>query len=110
MAPHASQPTFIGLDLSTRPDITAFQLPPRRLSVHDEGYDPAIGARLRVLLDGVSQDGRCEAYDIDAGTVIRCKLDEQGHIYAEGDEVARETVTGKVEVSWRAEASTPTGG
>ena len=96
-----SQPVFIGLDMSTRPDITAFHLPPRRLSVHDVGYDPALGSRLCVLLDGVSQDGRCEAYDIDAGTVIRCKLDEQGYIYAEDDEVARETVSGKVEVKWR---------
>lgn len=75
--------------------------PPRRLSVHDEGYDPAIGARVCVMLDGVSQDGRCEAYDADAGTVTRCKLDADGKAFAVGDEIAMETVTGRVEVSWR---------
>lgn len=76
--------------------------PPRRLSVHDADYDPAIGARVHVLLDGVDQRGRCEAYDADAGTVTRCKHDETGKAYVVGDEIAMETVTGKVEVSWRA--------
>jgi hypothetical protein len=30
--------------------------PPVRLSVEDEGFDADVGARLRVFLDGVSQD------------------------------------------------------
>lgn len=73
---------------------------PRRLSVHDEGYDPSIGMRLVVLLDGVDQRGRAEAYDLDAGTVTRAKHDAQGNVYCEGDEIALETVHGIVEVFW----------
>lgn len=75
---------------------------PRRLSVHDADYDPTIGDRLVVLIDGVDQYGRAESYDIDAGTVTRAKLNADGNLYCEGDEVAIETVHGKVEVSWKA--------
>lgn len=75
---------------------------PRRLSVHDEGYDASVGQRLTVLLDGVDQWGRCEAYDLDAGTVTRTKHDAQGNVVLEGDEIATKTVTGKVEVFWTA--------
>lgn len=71
---------------------------PRRLSVTDADYDPCVGEGLIVLLDGVDQWGRAEGYDMDAGTVTRAKHDAQGRIYADGDEIAMETVTGFVEV------------
>ena len=57
---------------------------PRRLSVHDADYDPSLGARLIVSLDGVDQHGRAEAYDLDAGTVTRPKLDADGRWVIEG--------------------------
>lgn len=75
--------------------------PPRRLSTDDADYDPAVGARVLVFLDGVEQRRRCVAYDADAGTVTRAKLNEAGEIYCVGDEIAMETVSGKVEVRWR---------
>ena len=71
---------------------------PRRLSVTDADYDPRVGEGLIVMLDGVDQWGRAEGYDIDGGTVTRAKHDAQGRIYADGDEIAMETVTGFVEV------------
>jgi hypothetical protein len=75
--------------------------PPRRLSVFDADYDPDIGRRVHVSLDSVVQT-MVEAYDVDAGTVTRPKLDPDGYIYVVDDEIARETVTGNVEVSWNA--------
>jgi len=99
---------------------------PRRLSIHDADYDPTLGQRLVVRLDGVDQHGRVEAYDLDAGTVTRAKVDADGLFVIEGtpcvaDErgktkldangklvlsdpyVATETVSGVVEVSWRSD-------
>lgn len=76
---------------------------PRRLSVDDEDYDPAVGARVVVLLDGIDQCGRCTGYDIDAGAVTRAKHDASGNAYVEDGEFAVETVQGVVEVHWRRE-------
>ena len=73
---------------------------PRRLSVHDEGFDQAAAADLVIHLDGVKQ-ANANAYDMDAGTVTRAKLDADGNLYCEGDEVAIETVHGCVEVARR---------
>lgn len=73
---------------------------PRRLSVHDEDYNPAIGARLVIFFDGEDQHGRAEGYDLEAGTVTRAKHDANGKIFCVGDEIAIETVHGKVEVFW----------
>ncbi|MEH3121992.1 MAG: hypothetical protein PGN16_08440 [Sphingomonas phyllosphaerae] len=75
---------------------------PRRLSVSDPDYDPSIGERLTVRLDGVDQHGRAEAYDLDAQTVTRCKHDAAGKIYLDGDIIAMEMVGGVVTVEWRA--------
>ncbi|MES3096195.1 hypothetical protein [Sphingomonas aerolata] len=75
---------------------------PRRLSVTDADYDPRVGEGLIVLLHGVDQWGRAEGYDIDAGTVTRAKHDASGRLVLEGDEVAMETVAGRVEVTLRA--------
>jgi hypothetical protein len=75
---------------------------PRRLSVSDPDYDPSIGERLTVRLDGDDQHGRAEAYDLDAQTVTRCKHDAAGKIYLEGEWIAMETVHGVVTVEWKA--------
>ncbi|TCP91878.1 hypothetical protein C8J42_103570 [Sphingomonas sp. PP-CE-1A-559] len=81
--------------------------PPRALSVHDADYDPAVGESIVVRLDGVDQHGRVEAYDVDAGTVTRCKLDARGYTFAEDDEIARETVHGVVTAEFKAALDTP---
>lgn len=73
--------------------------PPRRLSTEDADYDSTIGMRVCVLLDGIEQR-RLIAYDVDAGTVTRAKLNEAGEIYCVGDEVAMEVASGLVEVHW----------
>lgn len=75
---------------------------PRRLSVHDDDYDPAAGATLVISLDGIDQHGRVTAYDIDAGTVTRCKHDAQGRVCVEGDQIGMETVHGLVTVERKA--------
>jgi len=72
---------------------------PRRLSIQDADYDPTLGQRLVVKLDGVDQHGRVEAYDLDASTVTRAKRDASGRLVLEGDEVAMETVSGLLEVT-----------
>ncbi len=72
---------------------------PRRLNVYDADFNPAYIGRLVVLLDGEDQAGFATGYDLDAGTVTRAKKNERGEVYVEDDEIAMETVAGKVEVS-----------
>lgn len=58
----------------------------------------AIGELKDVYLDGVKLDDVLEA-DTEAGYVIRCKLDAEGHVYAgENDELATERLIGVVAV------------
>lgn len=73
---------------------------PRRLSVHDKGYDHNVGVALVITLDGVEQRS-VVAYDIDASTVTRHVLDGKGNAQVEPgtDDVWVETVTGTVEVT-----------
>ena len=79
---------------------------PRRLSSDDADFQSWVG-RLFVHVDGVEQSGIVSAYDLDAGTVVRAKLNEQGEIYADGDTVATETIRGNVVVSLRPVDSHP---
>jgi hypothetical protein len=74
-------------------------LPPARYSVGQLDFDPEIGRRLRIFCDGVLMDKVVE-YDCDAGTVLRCKLDDKGQLQlnAKRDEVLREIVRGAVTV------------
>ena len=76
--------------------------PPLRYSVGQEDFNPAIGKRLRILVDGVEQQQVVE-YDCEAGTVLKNKLGEDGHpmLNKERDAVARETVRGTVTVEWK---------
>jgi len=78
--------------------------PPARYSVEQVDYDPALGARLCVHLDGVEQR-RVIAYDCEAGTVTRCVLDAEGRLVVDEnrEDVGVETVSGRVEVTWRAD-------
>ena len=71
---------------------------PRALSVDSRDYDWNVGARLNIRLDGVVQD-RVVAYDIDAGTIIRYAVDEQGRGIGIGGAWVREKVSGLVEVT-----------
>jgi hypothetical protein len=74
--------------------------PPQKLAVGDTGWR-RIGPQLRVFLNDVKVQ-RCTAYDCDAGTVTRHRLDDEGRIYIDPatQKVAVETVTGTVEVRW----------
>lgn len=72
---------------------------PIRMAVSDRDFDPEIGRSLNIWVDGVLQD-KVIAFDRDEGFVERYQL-RDGQMFAEGDEVAKETVTGEVVVSWR---------
>jgi len=74
---------------------------PSRLSIDDllTKEDLAFSSCLVVRLDGVEQQ-QVVAYDIEAGTVLRNKLALNGNVFKEGDEIARETVTGVVTVEF----------
>lgn len=58
------------------------------------------GLRVDVYLDGVEQKN-VDTVDCSEGWIRRCKLDADGHIYAEGDEVATEIVMGRVTIAIR---------
>lgn len=77
--------------------------PPRAYDVGQPDFDPAIGQRLEILLEGnvVTQ---VLAYDCDKGTVTRNATDEQGNIRvnAARDAIETETLTGTVEVRFKA--------
>lgn len=59
--------------------------------IKSEGKEP------KVLLDGVEQD-YVETADEERGEVVKCSLNELGDIFVVGDDVARETLRGKVEI------------
>jgi len=77
---------------------------PTRYSVFDEDFDWDLGHRLIISLDGVEQE-QVVAYDIEAGTVTRNKLNEAGEVYVDPvlEEVAKETVHGTVTVTLKPE-------
>lgn len=78
--------------------------PPIRYSGSQPDFDPAIGSRIELWLDGVrldDEDHRISSYDCEAGTIIRALLNSDGCIYADGDKIAEETLTGKVEARWK---------
>ena len=72
---------------------------PVRLSIDDDGYDPAVGALLFITLDGVPQS-RVVAYDAEAGWVRRYVTDEHGFVQLNEarNGFEKETVSGAVEV------------
>lgn len=74
--------------------------PPRQLSIDSPDYDPALGVAIEVWLDGYEQH-QVLAYDCDAGTVQRYKVTGFGEVFADGDQIACEIVTGDVQVRWR---------
>jgi hypothetical protein len=77
-------------------------LPPRKFSVEQRIASPDFGPRLNIFLDGVEQR-KVIAYDCDAGTVKRFKLDRDGKIMLneKRDEALTEIVSGIVTVEWR---------
>lgn len=80
------------------------EIPPSYL-VDQKDYDPALGSRLVVTVDGVDQRGRVAAYGIEAETLTRCKHDQRGCAYVApgADKVAMETVHGVINVTLKAE-------
>jgi hypothetical protein len=82
------------------------EAPPIRYSVGQDDFDPDIGRRLRICVDGVEQVEVVE-YDCAAGTVLRNALDAEGKAQANASktEVLRETVHGTVTVEWEPEGA-----
>lgn len=81
----------------------ATDAPPVRYSVGQEDFDPEIGRRLRIFVDGVEQQEVVE-YDCEAGTVLKNKLNDEGRAQpdpTDRNRVWRETVKGAVTVEWR---------
>lgn len=69
-------------------------------SILDSGYDAyqklcSEGKRVRVMLDG-TEVKNVETADDAEGWVIKAKENELGQVYAVGDEIAKETLRGKV--------------
>lgn len=73
---------------------------PVRLDVNDPAFKAWQGQPIAVTVDGVPQE-QVTAYDTEAGTVTRHKLDAAGNamIDYEREEFVTEVVTGQVAVS-----------
>lgn len=83
--------------------MTTTTLPPLRYAVSQDDFDPEIGSRLRIFLDGVEQREVIE-YDCDAGTLLRNKLNAEGNVQidpTQPDQVWTEHLTGTVTVEWK---------
>lgn len=78
--------------------------PPNRQSVDDPDFDPSVGARTLIYLDGTLQK-EASAYDCDAGTVTRPVVDAEGRLQLtpSRDAILQEVVTGTVTVEWKAD-------
>jgi hypothetical protein len=73
---------------------------PRRLEPTDRNFNKLAG-HLQVFLDGALVQ-RCRAYDLNAGTVRVLKVAAAGHPLRTRLGLVEETLTGRVEVEWRA--------
>lgn len=60
-----------------------------------------IGQKIDVFLDGVKQE-EIISYDADAGYVRVNKLDDKGHAFVAGDEIATEIRRGRIELRLKA--------
>lgn len=75
---------------------------PARYDISQADYNPEIGRRLLIKLDGIKQD-MVLAYDAEQGWLIRYRTDENGQIIIdrEHDRAKQETVYGVVTIDWR---------
>ncbi|MDR6851047.1 hypothetical protein J2Y54_000540 [Sphingomonas sp. BE123] len=76
--------------------------PPRAYDIGQPDYDPAIGHRLAICLDGELQSD-VFAFDANAGWVRRNARDGSGNLIIDRDpdRVRTETVAGTVTVEWK---------
>lgn len=76
--------------------------PPSRYSINQDDFDPVIGIRLVITLDGVVQD-KVIAYDAEAGVVTRYQVNADGNhcIDPASGAAAVEDVAGTVTVTWK---------
>ena len=77
--------------------------PPRAYSIGQPDFNPDIGRRLRICVDGVEQREVVE-YDCDAGTVLKNRLNSEGRAQVDPnnrEQVWRETVRGNVTAEWK---------
>lgn len=77
---------------------------PTRYATGDYDYDPEVGCRLIISLDGAVQD-RVVAYDIEAGFVTKHKVDAHGEVVVdhEREEIVKVDVYGAVTVTLKPE-------
>lgn len=73
--------------------------PPARYSIGQDDFDPEIGRRVLIRLDGIEQRQVVE-YDCAQGEVVSNKVDDKGIVQIDGEGVARETLHGNVTVEW----------
>ena len=76
--------------------------PPASYSVSSPYFDPLVGSRIEVRLDGAILD-KVISYDTARGYVLRYKTDESGHIvlnHARGDAEC-EMIEGNVTAMWK---------
>jgi hypothetical protein len=83
--------------------IEAEKEPPVRYSVGAPDFDPEVGRRIEVTLDGVVQD-RVTDYDCEAGTLTRLALNSEGRPYLTPDKknIVTEDLIGAVAARWKA--------
>lgn len=82
--------------------LTADSFVPRRYDVGAPDFDPAVGQRLTILLDGQEQP-LVIAYDCDEGWAERYVVDGKGNIQLdrERQQAKTECVYGDVVVRWK---------
>lgn len=73
---------------------------PPRYSIFDRDFDPELGCRLRITLNGVEQT-KVTAYDIEAGWLDRHEVDEAGNVVIdrEREDMSIERVSGSLVVT-----------
>ena len=76
--------------------------PPSRYDLADPTFDPDVGARIMVKLDG-QPCARVVAYDCEEGWVRKFQTTADGHVRVSPtrDEALKETVTGFVTAEWK---------
>lgn len=93
-------PVYLQVCGTAHPPVNVFvdvEKPPRKMSIVDRDLVAKWGCRIEIFLDNVPVSG-VTAYDCDAGTVTRHRLDANGRRFAMDGTVATETLRGGVEV------------
>lgn len=99
-AMQAGRPIYLQIVGTAHPPVSVWvdtEQPPQKLSIADSALLAKWAGRIEVLLDGALID-RVIEYDVEAGTVTRYRLNEEGRVYVVDGAAAEETLRGQVEV------------